>query len=173
MTTIEFNKRITSIEDSLLSYGMYLSKNTEDARDLLQETYLRALINKNKFDPHTNLKTWTHVIMKNIFINNYRKQKRHRDYEDVMNNGLQSSSFTSRGNYSPEEIFEEKELKQKLSDFDSRQDRVLTMNMEGYKYREIAEKTNLPIGTVKSRISLSRKKFLNRYKEYDNQISRN
>ncbi len=166
MTNIEFNARITGIKESLENYSMYLTRNKEDAEDLLQDTFVKALTNKNKFDPSTNIKTWTYVIMKNTFINNYRKAQRQKTLVDATPDYYHINTSSAVSSVGPDYEFERKEIMQKVREIDNEQDSVFTMNLEGYKYKEIAEKTNLPIGTVKSRIFLTRKKLSSRYNEY-------
>lgn len=168
MTHQEFKFKITSIEDSLTNYSRSLTKNNEDAKDLLQETYLKALLNKDKFDPSTNIKAWTYVIMKNIFINSYRKAQRQNMFIDSTHDHYHINSQYSNYSISPEYEYENKEIMGKINQLENNQPSLLTMNLEGYKYKEIAEKMNIPIGTVKSRIFLSRKKIMENFKEYSN-----
>jgi len=74
MSTIEFDSKFDLLTSSLNSFAYNLTKNQEDAKDLYQETAFRAMTNREKFRPGTNFKAWTFTIMKNIFINNYRKK---------------------------------------------------------------------------------------------------
>lgn len=76
MSTIEFNQNFDFLTNSLNAFAYSLTKNTDDAKDLYQETAFRAINNKEKFRPETNFKAWTFTIMKNIFINNYRKKSK-------------------------------------------------------------------------------------------------
>ena len=148
-----------------------LTNNKEDAEDLLQDTYLKAFVNKKKFDPQTNIKTWTYVIMKNTFINNYRKAQRQKTIMDSTSESYYLNSNHQVHGGSPDFEYEKSEIMQKIKEIDDKQDSVFALNLEGYKYKEIAEKTNLPIGTVKSRIFLTRKKIYDRYAEYRNYAS--
>ncbi len=171
MTTIEFNTRISQIKDSLENYSLSLTKNKQDAEDLLQDTYLKALTNKTKFDPSTNIKTWTYVIMKNTFINNYRKAQRQKTIMDGTNDHYHLNSSYAKSSSGPDSEYEKQEIMQKISEIDKDQDSVFMLNLQGYKYKEIAEKTNIPIGTVKSRIFTTRRKISERYNEYNNYAS--
>ena len=76
MSAIEFNRSITGMYGSLKPYAVKLTRSLEDANDLLQETILKALTNRDKYRHNTNLKAWLYTIMRNIFINNYRKKVR-------------------------------------------------------------------------------------------------
>ncbi len=73
MSTMEFNSQLASLQDNLTYFAQSLTQNADDARDLVQETYLKALTYRDKFEANTNLKAWTYTIMKNTFINNYRR----------------------------------------------------------------------------------------------------
>ena len=73
-----FTKDLLSIQDDLLRFAYKLTADREDANDLLQETSLKALDNEDKYMPETNFKGWVYTIMRNIFINNYRKIVRDR-----------------------------------------------------------------------------------------------
>ena len=76
MTTIEFNNSLTALQKNLEAFARQLTGNEEDAKDLMQETFLKALIYKEKYVNHNNFKAWVYTIMKNIFINNYRRTKK-------------------------------------------------------------------------------------------------
>ncbi|MEL7425649.1 MAG: RNA polymerase sigma factor, partial [Bacteroidota bacterium] len=86
MSTLEFNNRLHEMGTLLQSFAYSLTKNTEDARDLYQETAFRALTNREKFRPGTNFKAWLFTIMKNIFINNYRKKVKANTIMDSTDN---------------------------------------------------------------------------------------
>lgn len=171
MTTIEFNTRISQIKDSLESYSMSLTRNKEDAEDLLQDTYVKALTNKSKFDPSTNIKTWTYVIMKNTFINNYRKSKRQKTIFDNTNDYYHLNSSNIKNSGGPDSEYEKQEILHKITEIDNEQDSVFMLNLQGYKYKEIAEKANIPIGTVKSRIFATRRKLSETYNQYNTSAS--
>ena len=86
MSTIEFTKKFTDLKSPLNAFAYNLTKNKEDAKDLYQETAFRAISNKEKFRPGTNFKAWSFTIMKNIFINNYRKMKKKNTIIDTTDN---------------------------------------------------------------------------------------
>ena len=95
MSTLEFQQHLGILESSLNAFAYSLTKNTEDARDLFQETAFRAINNKDKFKEDTNLKAWTFTIMKNIFINNYRKKVKANTILDHSDNSYFIDSSTS------------------------------------------------------------------------------
>ena len=76
MTAIEFNHQLITLEEKLARFALSLTSNKDDAKDLLQETMLKAITYRDQFVQYTNLKAWTYTIMKNTFINNYRRNVR-------------------------------------------------------------------------------------------------
>jgi len=168
MTLQEFNHRILNLNDSLRNYAMSLASNKEDVNDLLQDTYLKAFSNREKFDPSTNLKAWTYTIMKNTFINNYRKLRRTNTIMDdskesyLLNNNQKLALADTESQYFRSEIMHA------IRQLDEEQRIPFEKHIEGLKYKEIAEEMNLPIGTVKSRIFLTRQKLSQNLKEFRN-----
>jgi RNA polymerase sigma-70 factor (ECF subfamily) len=158
MTATEFSSALINLEPNLERFAYSLTSNPEDARDLLQETFLKALTYRDKFEDNTNIKAWTFTIMKNTFINNYRKNVKQRTAFDSSDNQfLINSRPSSEG---PESNFSHNELSKKVSELDDDFRVPFEMHTSGYKYKEIADKLNLKIGTVKSRIFFSRQKLM-------------
>ena len=160
MTAIEFNYKLTSLKSNLERFALSLTSNIEDARDLLQETFTKAITYRDKFADNTNLKAWTFTIMKNTFINNYRRNVKANttfDHTDDLYY-LNSKSESSREN--PDSNLSAKEIRSAINSLDDDFKVPFLMHTEGYKYKEIAEKLNLKIGTVKSRIFFTRKKLM-------------
>ncbi|HQW56054.1 MAG TPA: RNA polymerase sigma factor [Saprospiraceae bacterium] len=158
MSTHEFNLKIQQISQYLHSFALNLTKNSEDAKDLYQETTYRALVNKDKFAPDTNLKAWLFTIMKNIFINNYRKRMKANTIMDSTNNLYFINSGSTEINQGETDIFI-KELNSMIDSLDGSLRIPFMMHYEGYKYQEIAEELDLPLGTIKSRIFFARKEL--------------
>lgn len=158
MSTIEFQQHLSILESSLNAFAYSLTKNTEDARDLFQETAYRAINNKDKFKEDTNLKAWTFTIMKNIFINNYRKKVKANTILDHSDNSyfIDSSISNTSMNDGGRKMFMD-ELQKMIARLDDNIRVPFLMHFEGYKYNEIADEFNLPLGTVKSRIFFARK----------------
>ncbi|MFZ1751376.1 MAG: RNA polymerase sigma factor [Saprospiraceae bacterium] len=157
MSTIEFNQNLNFLTESLNAFAYSLTKNSEDAKDLYQETAFRAINNSEKFRPETNFKAWTFTIMKNIFINNYRKKVKAKTILDSTDNNYFIDStpndVTNDGNRN---ILMD-ELQTMITSLDDTIRIPFVMHHEGYKYNEIAEMYGLPLGTVKSRIFFARK----------------
>ena len=159
MSELEVNLKFTSFSSSLQSFAMNLTKDREDAMDLYQDTAFKALVNKDKFRAGTNFKAWLFTIMKNTFINNYRKKIRKNTLIDSTDNMyFINSSQTIVKNQADSEILLE-ELNSLIDTLDENLKNTFRMHFKGYKYHEIAELEDIPLGTVKSRIFLARKEI--------------
>jgi len=160
MANTEFNTQLTSLQDNLKYFATSLTQNEEEAKDLVQDTYLKALTYRDKFEADTNLKAWTYTIMKNTFINNYRKNSKVSMVVDSTADlyYLNSSKWSKEA--SPESVISHKEVSQIVDGLEDEHRIPFKMHHDGYKYKEIAEHLDLSIGTVKSRIFFSRKKLM-------------
>lgn len=157
MSTIEFTKKFTDLKSPLNAFAYNLTKNREDAKDLYQETAFRAISNKEKFRPGTNFKAWSFTIMKNIFINNYRKKMKKNTIIDTTENMyFINSGATMIENDAGRNILMD-ELNGMIESLDDSIKTPFMMHYTGFKYQEIADKLELPLGTVKSRIFFARK----------------
>lgn len=157
MSTTEFDNKFESLTPSLNAFAYNLTKNTEDAKDLYQETAFRAMTNRDKFKPGTNLKAWLFTIMKNIFINNYRKKMKKNTIVDSTENLYYiNSGSTMVDNDAGRNILID-ELESMIDKLDESTKTPFMMHFTGYKYQEIADALELPLGTVKSRIFFARK----------------
>ena len=159
MTAIEFYSSFEKLNSSLNSFAYNLTKNQEEAKDLYQETAYRAITNRDKFDPGTNFKAWTFTIMKNIFINNYRKKVKSATIIDTTDNlFFLNSGSVSLDNDAGRNILME-ELEGMIDGLDDSIKTPFMMHYIGHKYQEIADHLDLPLGTVKSRIFFARKEL--------------
>jgi RNA polymerase sigma factor (sigma-70 family) len=165
MTTLEFSYQLLNLEDRLSRFALRLTSNMDDAKDLLQETMLKAFVYRDKFVDSTNLGAWTFTIMKNTFINNYRRNLRHRATLDSSNSFYISSYNREIETVSPDSIYRAKELNQLINNLEDEFKIPFRMHLEGYKYKEISNKLRLKIGTVKSRIHYARKKIMDELNE--------
>ena len=157
MSTIEFDTKFDFLTASLNSFAYNLTKNQEDAKDLYQETAFRAMTNREKFKPGTNFKAWTFTIMKNIFINNYRKKvKRNTIIDTTENQFFLNSGDKTVDNDAGRNILME-ELGKMIEGLDASIKDPFLLHYQGFKYQEIADQLELPLGTVKSRIFFARK----------------
>jgi RNA polymerase sigma-70 factor, ECF subfamily len=159
MSTKEFYGQFYSLTTSLNSFAYNLTKSQEDAKDLYQETAFRALTNKDKFTPGTNFKAWLFTIMKNIFINNYRKKVKSATIVDTTDNLY----YLNSGNVSTENEGSRNMFMNELLSLVNKLDESIKipfeMHYDGFKYQEIADELELPLGTVKSRIFFARKEL--------------
>jgi len=168
MTAIEFNYRLISMQSYLLYFAKKLTMNEEDANDLVQETNYKALLFREKYVHHTNFKAWLFTIMKNIFINNYRRNKKAKTFIDTTENTHYIHQRIDAFPVSPESEYSEKEILRTVATIDDDQRIPFEMHTQGYKYKEIADELDISIGTVKSRIFFGRKKLMERLEGYGN-----
>ncbi|MBU6341256.1 MAG: RNA polymerase sigma factor [Bacteroidetes bacterium] len=162
MSSIEFYNNLDGLNRMLYAFAYNLTKNSEEAKDLYQETTFRALKNKDKFQPGTNFKAWVFTIMKNIFINNYRKRvKSNTVLDNTENQFYLNSAVHATGNQAEGAILI-KELNTFIEALDDSIRIPFLMHHEGFKYQEIADELDLPLGTVKSRIFFARKELKDR-----------
>jgi RNA polymerase sigma-70 factor (ECF subfamily) len=159
MTQQEFNSNITTIAKALKPFAMRLTKDLDDAKDLLQDTLIKAFTHRDKFSDGTNLKAWMYTIMKNTFITNYQKLVKRNTFVDTTENlhYINSTRYvatnTATTNFAMEDI--NKALNILHEDYRM----PFVMYYRGFKYYEIADKLEIPIGTVKNRIHIARKEL--------------
>ncbi|NND34529.1 MAG: RNA polymerase sigma factor [Saprospiraceae bacterium] len=158
MSSIEFQDKFNQLSTVLNTFAYNLTKNVEDAKDLFQETAFRAISNKDKFRPGTNFKAWLFTIMKNIFINNYRKKMKANTIHDSTDNMYYIDSAGMVKNQAESNIMMS-ELQRMIESLDESLRIPFMMHYEGHKYQEIADDLTLPLGTVKSRIFFARKEL--------------
>lgn len=166
MGTNAFQDNLTKLQGNLLSFAHKLTSNRDDAYDLLKDTTLKALDNEDKYAANTNFKGWVFTIMRNLFINNYRRTARAATIVDTTDNLYHLNLSQDSGLESPEESYGAQEITSAISEFSDEYRIPFSMHVAGYKYSEIAEEMGLPIGTVKSRIFFARKKLQERFSSY-------
>lgn len=169
MNTLDFNNRFNELSNLLNAFAYNLTKNSEDSRDLFQETAYRAMVNRDKFRPGTNFKAWTFTIMKNIFINNYRKKVKKNTIMDSTDNLYYINSGSTVIDNGGDSNIMMTELRTMVANLEESLRIPFLMHYHGYKYQEIADNLKLPLGTVKSRIFFARKELKNLInKRYNN-----
>jgi RNA polymerase sigma-70 factor (ECF subfamily) len=162
MTAIEFNYAIYNTSRSLKSFAVRLTKDWDDANDLLQDTLVKAFLNREKYTDGTNLKAWLYTIMKNTFITNYQKMVRRNTYIDVSDNLHYINNSSSAVENEAYQGFAMEDIQKALDAVEDIYSKPFMMYFNGYKYHEISEKLDLPIGTVKNRIHMARKELKER-----------
>ena len=166
MATSNFQTKLMDLQKNLLNFAFILTSNRDDAYDLLQDTTLKALDNEDKYVDNVNFKGWVFTIMRNIFINNYRKVVRSATVIDQTEDLYHLNLPQDSGFETPEGSFAAKEITAAINEFSDDYRIPFTMHVAGYKYNEIAEKMNLPLGTVKSRIFFARQRLQQSLKDY-------
>lgn len=166
MGTEKFQNDLMKLQGNLLNFAYMLTSNRDDAYDLLQDTTLKALDNEAKYAENTNFKGWVFTIMRNIFINNYRRGARAATVTDTTENLYHLNLSQDSGLETPEGSYTAAEITDAINSFSEEYRVPFSMHVAGYKYNEIAEKMNLPLGTVKSRIFFARKKLQAQFADY-------
>ena len=164
-----FEAEVLPFMDSLYSTAYRMSRNRQDAEDLLQETYLRAYKYYDKFQEGTNFKAWLFKILKNTFINRYRKRQRQPlknsfdEIEGSFESKLLESPLTARGATPEEELMVDaldQDVQQALEALpEDYRTAVELADLQGLSYREIADQLDIPLGTVMSRLYRGRRKL--------------
>ncbi len=166
MSKSEFSSMILTHQDFLRQLALKLTKSHDDSDDLIQETLFKALKNRDKFQEGTNIKGWLYTIMKNTFINAYRKRKNQNTFVDETENKYFLNMRESEKSVSTDSIVDHKYIMQQINSVDKTYLETFMMYYNGYKYEEISEILGIPLGTVKSRIFLARRKMMDKLKDY-------
>jgi len=157
MSTLDFNQILMSNAEFLKPFAITLTRDNEAAKDLFQETLYRALANKEKYHVGTNIKAWLYTIMRNIFINNYRRlTKQNTVLDSTPNEFLINLSQASVPNEAIGNI-NMKEIQVAISNLPDIFKNPFLLYFDGFKYHEIADMLHEPLGTIKSRIHFARK----------------
>ena len=167
-----FEQQALSYLDALYRTALRMTKDPDEASDLVQETYIRALRFRHQFQPGTNLKAWLFRILTNTFINMYRRKAARPQFTDVdgldeyvLYNRMNELRSPTSGSDPEREVLDnvmDSEVKQALDDLPEHfRTAVLLADIEGFSYKEIADILHIPIGTVMSRLHRGRR-FLQR-----------
>ena len=161
-----FEGKLLDLQSNMLNFALTLTTNREEAKDLLQETTLRALDNKEKYYENVNFKGWVFTIMHNIFVNNYRRIVRTQTVIDQTENLYHLNLPQDSGFNTPDSAYTISEITNAINSFTDEYKVPFSMHVAGYKYEEIAQTLTLPIGTVKSRIFFARKRLQEKLKDF-------
>ncbi|HXX64861.1 MAG TPA: sigma-70 family RNA polymerase sigma factor [Bacteroidota bacterium] len=164
-----FKQEMVPFMDMMYGYAVYLTGNREEASDLLQETFLKAFRFFDKFEPGTNAKAWLYRIMRNTYINEYRRTKRVPElveYDEQVSSYQMLPSETRKPDEVEGEIFED-EIAVAIASLPEKFKSVIVLrDVEDLPYEEIAEALSIPIGTVRSRLHRARAILFDRLKKY-------
>lgn len=163
----KLTSKIVAMESELRHFALKLTADQDSANDLVQDCMLKALDNKEKFVHAQNFKGWMYTIMRNLFINNYRRVTREMSMmDDSYSIGRQNLLEVEDGERF-EYAYDLKELHKVINAVPESMRKPFLMYVAGFKYNEIAEKMGLPIGTIKSRLFFVRKRLQKELKEFD------
>lgn len=157
MSAAEFNELLLCNASPLRPFAVSLTHDQEIAKDLFQETLYKALANQDKYSTGTNIKAWLFTIMRNIFINDYRRKLKQRT---IFNNGINETLINSGKvivRNSGESSLQLKEIHRAIHQLPQIFKTPFLLHREGYRYHEISASLNEPLGTIKSRIHFARK----------------
>jgi len=167
MNELYFSRMIKEHSPSLRIHALRYTKNEDDADDLVQDTMIKAIRFYENFEEGSNIKGWLFIILRNTFINDYRKNIKKRaiitQTEEISSQDL---AISASDNKAPG-TFIMGDIQMALSSIPEMYSVPFIKHFEGHKYQEIADEFNMPIGTVKTRIHVARellKKYLKTYK---------
>ena len=166
MNTIQFQQKLLGLQENMMNFALMLTANRDDAQDLLQDTTLKVLNNQEKFVDNVNFKGWVLTVMRNIFINNYHKVVRTQTIVDSSADLYNLNVTSDSGFDSPDSSYQIQEISKAIEQLNDDLRVPFSMFVSGYKYHEIAEKLNLPLGTIKSRIFFARQELQKVLKDF-------
>ena len=167
MNTSQFQKKLLGMQENMMNFALMLTANREDAQDLLQETSLKVLDNREKYVDNRNFKGWVMTVMRNIFINNYHRVLRTQTVveQDV---DLYNLHVTNDSSFdTPDGTCQLQEITGAIDALNEELKAPFSMYVSGYRYHEIAEALHIPLGTVKSRIFFARQELKTKLKDFN------
>ena len=166
MNALQFQKKLLSMQENMMNFALMLTANRDDAQDLMQDTTLKVLDNQEKFVDNINFKGWVLTVMRNIFINNYHKIVRTQTVVDQGVDLYNLDVVNDSGFDSPDGAYQIQEITNAINGLNDELKVPFSMFLSGYKYNEIADKLNVPLGTVKSRIFFARQELQKVLKDF-------
>lgn len=160
MTALDFSTELCALQRDLNLWALKFTRNQEDAKDLTQEVMIKALSNREKFNPGTNFKSWLYTILRNTFLNQQYKERRYVSNGD----DIVFSDRATAANYEMKDV-ETKEIESKIEALSVDVKKPFIMTMDGFSYKEISDEMNIPMGTVKSRIFKARQTLMDDLKQ--------
>lgn len=166
MNALQFQKKLLSMQENMMNFALMLTANRDDAQDLMQDTTLKVLDNQEKFVDNINFKGWVLTVMRNIFINNYHKIVRTQTVVDQGVDLYNLDVVNDSGFDSPDGAYQIQEITKAINGLNNELKVPFSMFLSGYKYNEIADKLDVPLGTVKSRIFFARQELQKVLKDF-------
>lgn len=166
MSALEFNTEVIKLISTLERFTFKFTSNQEEAKDLVQDTLVKALSNYHRFQKNTNIKAWLFTIMRNTFINDYHKNIKIKSVVSHNYNIQELANVNHDYAPSPEKELEHNDIQEGISKLKDELKTPLELYRKGYKYKEIAIMLEVPIGTIKFRIHQAREILKTNLKVY-------
>jgi RNA polymerase sigma-70 factor, ECF subfamily len=166
----DFDRKLIGEMQPLRNYALSLTHNMDDTKDLVQETILKAYRYQDKFEEGTNLRGWLYTILKNSFINQYRRDVKRNTFLDTTDNTFFIDQPSHRIENEGELKFIRRDLEKAIEDLVPELRVTFLLNAEGYKYEEISKELNIPIGTIKTRIFVARRILRKKLESYGSEM---
>jgi RNA polymerase sigma-70 factor (ECF subfamily) len=166
MTALQFQEKLLNLQDNMMNFALTLTSNRDDAQDLLQDTTLKVLGNREKFADNVNFKGWVLTVMRNIFINDYHKAVRAQSVIDQDADVYNVDVLNDSGFDTPDGSIQIQEITGAINQLNEDLRIPFSLYVSGYKYNEIADKLDMPLGTIKSRIFFARQELQKQLKDF-------
>ncbi len=166
MENFNFNERVIAMQHELFCFAYKLTADYDSAKDLLQECNLKAFSNQEKLVVKDNFRAWMYTIMRNIFINDFRKSAYKVMLTTPEYDNYLKETLASPDAHFYDTVYDLKELYCVIGSVPAEYRKPFYLFAAGFKYREIADKMGLPIGTIKSRLHFIRQKLQVRLKDF-------
>lgn len=167
MNSTQFEHELLALQPNLLNFAYTLTLNRDDAEDLCQDTALKALDNEDKYVDGTNFKAWIFTVMRNVFINNYRRASRASVVVDTSEDLYQINIPVEGADSNPDDSFSIHEISDAINTFSDEYRIPIRLHLAGYRYAEISKKIGVPVGTIKSRIFYARRRLASLLSDFD------
>jgi RNA polymerase sigma factor (sigma-70 family) len=172
MVNNTFSYKVYDHKSALQNFAFKFTQNLDDADDLVQDTILKAMRYSKMFQDGSNMKAWLYTIMKNTFINDYRKASKRLSVMDTTEEISSAQLFKSASENNVNNKFISDDVNKALNKLNPDYYIPFTKYFEGYKYHEIADMLNIPIGTIKTRIHVARQLLKNDLKIYSEEYKK-
>jgi RNA polymerase sigma-70 factor (ECF subfamily) len=159
MGTLEFNSLLVHNSEFLKGFALGFTRDSQDAEDLVQDTLVKAMRYRDNFREGTNIRGWLYTIMRNIFINNYKRKRFQNTVVDTSENQVHLHTGAAPAMDTVTTVIHTADIERAIASLKPEFRIPFTRFVEGYHYDEIAEEMGIPMGTVKSRIFHARKKL--------------